>query len=275
MSSSARLLDGKVAVITGAARGQGRSHALTLARHGASILALDVCRRVSSASYEPATSADLEQTAHLVQELGGRIITGEVDVRDQQALADVVRSGTQTLGGLDIAIANAGVNVWTSLLDADDDDPWDDTIGTNLTGAYNTLRAVAPIMVDGGRGGSIILTSSAGGLKAIPGMIAYAASKFGVTGLMRAAALELGQYNIRVNTVHPWAVDTPMGGMPAYGEKLLADNPSYADSFKQILHDPEVASAQDISDAVLFLASPMSRTITGVALPVDQGNTIV
>lgn len=275
MNSTGGLLDKKNALITGAARGQGRSHALTLAKHGASILAVDVCKRVSAASYEAATSADLRETRRMVEEAGGRILTAEIDVRDLTTLTEFVSAGAEKLGGLDVVVANAGVNVWTSLLDAGDDDPWGDTISTNLTGVYNTLRAAAPVMVRGGAGGSIVLISSAGGLKAVPGMIAYAASKFGVTGLMRAAALELGQYNIRVNTVHPWAVDTQMGGMPAYGEELLAANPSYADSFKQVLHDPEIAVPQDISDAVLFLASPMSRTITGVALSVDQGNTIV
>ncbi|MFI5427866.1 mycofactocin-coupled SDR family oxidoreductase [Aeromicrobium sp. UC242_57] len=275
MSTMTGLLEGKVALITGAARGQGRSHALKMAEQGASILALDVCRRVSTAVYDPATPEDLAETHSLVEKAGGKIVTGEIDVRDLGALTEFVRSGAAELGGLDIVVANAGVNVWGGLLDAGDEDPWDDTIGINLTGVYNTLRAAAPLMIKNGQGGSIIITSSATGLKALPGMIAYAASKYGVTGLMKAAAIELGQHEIRVNSVHPWAVNTPMGGMHPFGESILGANPSFVDSFKQVLHDPPLAEASDISDAVLFLASPLARTITGVALPVDQGNTIV
>ncbi|MFI7167193.1 mycofactocin-coupled SDR family oxidoreductase [Rhodococcus erythropolis] len=273
--AESNLLEGKVALVTGAARGQGRTHATTLARHGASILALDICKPVGSTTYAPSTPDDLRDTVHLVEELQRPVLAAEVDVRDAHALGEFIRTGAATLGGLDIVVANAGINIWSGLLDASENDPWNDTIGVNLTGVYNTLKASAPVMVEAGRGGSIIITSSATGLKAMPGMIAYAASKHGVTGLAKAAALELGPHNIRVNSIHPWVVDTPMGVMPPKGAETLAANPSFVDSFKQVLHSPEVAEPQDISDAVLFLASPLSRTITGVALPVDLGNTIV
>jgi SDR family mycofactocin-dependent oxidoreductase len=275
VNSSDQILAGKVALITGAARGQGRSHALLLAEHGASILAVDVCRRVADTVYEPATPEDLEQTRHMVEEAGGRILTAEIDVRDIAALQEFAREGAEAFGGLDIVLANAGINLWSGLLDTFEPDPWEATISVNVTGVYNTLKAAAPIMAKKGRGGSIVITSSAAGIKALPGMIAYATSKHAVVGLMKAAALELGQHNIRVNSVHPWAVDTPMGGFPPIGEKILADNPSYGDSYKQVLHDPELADAKDVSEAILFLVSPMARTITGVTVPVDQGNVIV
>lgn len=242
MTSKSRsdLLDGKVALITGAARGQGRSHATTLARHGASILALDICKPVGSVTYASSTPEELRETVHLVEELGRPAIAAEIDVRDLDSLAEFVRTGSTTLGSLDIVIANAGINMWSGLLDTSADDPWHDTIGVNLTGVYNTLKASAPIMVEAGNGGSIIITSSATGLKAMPGMIAYAASKYGVTGLAKAAALELGPHDIRVNSIHPWVVNTPMGAMPPKGEETLAANPSFVDSFKQVLHSPEV-----------------------------------
>jgi SDR family mycofactocin-dependent oxidoreductase len=267
-------LDGKVAFITGAARGQGRSHAIVLAEQGASIIAVDACKRVSEEAYDPATPADLAETVKLVEDLDGRILAREIDVRDPAGLREIARDGAAEFGGLDIVVANAGVTTWSGMLDISED-LWQDTIDINLTGVFNTIKATAPIMIEHGRGGSIVITSSVAGLKALPGLTHYSASKHGLVGLMKGAAIELAQHHIRVNTVHPWGVDTHMGTTPPIAQKLFEENPQYMDSFKQLLHKPSIATPRDISETVLFLASDASRLITGVALPVDAGATKV
>lgn len=268
------ILDGKVALVTGAARGQGRSHALCLAEQGAAILAVDVCRRVSEEAYLPATPEDLAETVRLVTATGGRILARELDVRDGPSLEQFVRSGAEELGGLDIVVANAGVTTWSTLLEMSGR-LWQDTIDINLTGVFNTLKASVPILVEQGRGGSIVIISSVAGIKALPGLAHYSASKHGLVGLMKAAAIELAPYRIRVNTIHPWGVDTPMGETPAKAHTMFEEHPSYQASFGQLLHEPSIATPQDISEAVLFLVSPASRLITGIQLPVDAGATKV
>lgn len=268
------ILDGKVAFITGAARGQGRSHAVHLAEHGAAIVAVDVCKRVSQEAYDPATPEDLAETVRLVEAKGGRILAREMDVRDSAAMSEVARDGAAQFGGLDIVVANAGVTTWSTLLDMPDE-LWQDTIDINLTGVYKTLKATVPLMVEQGRGGAIVIISSVAGIKALPGLSHYSASKHGIVGLMKAAAIELAPFKIRVNTIHPWGVDTHMGQTPPKAQQMLADNPSFGGSFGQLLHEPSIASPLDISEAVLFLVSPASRLITGIQLPVDAGATKV
>lgn len=267
-------LVGTVAFVTGAARGQGRSHAVLLAEQGAAIIAVDVCKNVSTAAYDPATSEDLEETVRLVEEGGGRIMAAELDVRDSSGMTAFVRSAATELGGLDIVVANAGISTWSTLLEMSEQ-VWDEMIDINLTGVFKTLKASVPVMVEHGQGGSIVIISSVAGIKALPGMSHYSATKHGVVGLMKAAAIELAPHRIRVNTVHPWGVDTHMGSTPDHARQMFVDNPSFMSSFGQLLHEPSIATPRDISEAVLFLVSPAARLITGVQLPVDAGATKV
>jgi SDR family mycofactocin-dependent oxidoreductase len=264
---------GKVAFITGAARGQGRAHAVRLAEEGADIIAVDICREVAPAPYPPATPEDLAETVRLVEGLGRRIVAREVDVRDGGALGAVCHDGAAELGGIDIVIANAGINSWNRFWEMPDEQ-WQTLIDVNLTGVFKTMKAAVPIMIEQGRGGSIILVSSVAGLKSLPAQAHYASAKHGLVGLCKAAAIELGPHNIRVNSVHPWGVDTPMGHDESIYE-VLAQNPTYAASFASILADPPIASARDIADAVLWLASDESRIITAAQIPLDMGATKV
>lgn len=202
---------GKVAFVTGAARGQGRSHAIRLAEEGADIIAVDVCEPISRSSViPPSTSDDLAETADLVKAQNRRIVTAQVDVRDYDGLKSAVDSGVEQLGRLDIIVANAGIGNGGETLDKTSESDWQDMIDVNLTGVWKTVKAGVPHLLSGGRGGSIVLTSSVGGLKAYPHTGHYIAAKHGVVGLMRTFAVELGQHSIRVNSVHPTNVNTPM-----------------------------------------------------------------
>jgi (+)-trans-carveol dehydrogenase len=204
-------VEGKVAFITGAARGQGRSHAVRLAQEGADIIAIDICKPISSSSEIPASIPDdLAETANLVKAQNRRIVTAEVDVRDYAGLKSVVDSGVEQLGRLDIVVANAGIGNGGNTLDKTSEQDWQDMIDVNLSGVWKTVKAGVPHILAGGRGGSIILTSSVGGLKAYPHTGHYIAAKHGVVGLMRTFAVELGSQSIRVNSVHPTNVNTPM-----------------------------------------------------------------
>ncbi len=267
-------LDGAVAFVTGAARGQGRAHAQLLAEHGAAIIAMDSCRPVDTTTYPPASPDDLAETVRLVESAGGRILAREADVRDLPEMSELVRAGAERFGGLDIVVANAGINTWATLADMDER-VWDETIDINLTGVFKTLRAAVPVMIEHGRGGSIVITSSVAGIKGLPAMSHYSAAKHGVVGLMKSAAIELAPHNIRVNTVHPWGVDTAMARRQENAIRILTENPSFNASFQQLLNDPPIATPRDIAEAVLFLASPRSRLITGIELPVDAGATKV
>ena len=195
----AERLEGKVAFITGAARGQGRSHAVRLAEEGADIIAIDICGPVSSnPQIEPATPEDLVETADLVKRLNRRIVTAEGDVRDYDALKTAVDSGVEQLGRLDVVVANAGIGNGGQTLDRTSQDDWTDMIDVNLSGVWKTVKAAVPHLIAQGEGGSIILTSSVGGLKAYPHTGHYIAAKHGVIGLMRTFAVELGEHFIRV-----------------------------------------------------------------------------
>jgi (+)-trans-carveol dehydrogenase len=269
---------GKVAFITGAARGQGRSHAVRLAEEGADIIGVDICSQVDSVPYPMATPADLAETVRLVEGLGRRMVATEADVRDAAGLSAALASGITELGRLDIVVANAGI--WShARAENMSADMWQDMIDINLTGVFNTCQAALPHLMQGGHGGSIIITSSTAGLRGHANNLHYAAAKHGVVGIMRNLAHELAPFSIRVNTVHPTTVATDML-MNQSMFKLFRphlDAPTVEETipaFKTVnlLPIPWV-EAIDISNAVLFLASDESRYITSVALPVDGGAT--
>lgn len=274
-------VEGKVAFVTGAARGQGRSHAVRLAQEGADIIAIDVCKPVTApGGIPPSTPEDLAETADLVKNLNRRIVTAEVDVRDYAALKAAVDGGVEQLGRLDIIVANAGIGNGGETLDQTSEEDWDDMIGTNLTGVWKTVKAGVPHMIAGGNGGSIILTSSVGGLKAYPHTGHYVAAKHGVVGLMRAFAVELGQHMIRVNSVHPTHVSTQMlhneGTFKMFRPDL--ENPGVDDMAPicQMFHTLPIPWVDpiDVSNAVLFFSSDEGRYLTGVTLPIDAGSCL-
>ncbi|WP_208024655.1 mycofactocin-coupled SDR family oxidoreductase [Amycolatopsis pithecellobii] len=272
-------LDNKVAFVTGAARGQGRSHAVRLAEEGADIIAVDICGAVSSNFAPPATGEDLEETAELVKKLGRRISSAVADVRDYGQLVDALERGVAELGRLDIVCANAGVVSYARSHELSAVE-WQQTIDVNLTGVWNTCRAAVPTLLEQGEGGSIVITSSSAGLKPAENMGHYAASKHGVLGLMKTMALELGPSSIRVNAVNPGAVDTPLIHNAGTYEVFASDLERVSrDDFEErvaplmVLPIPWVDPV-DVSNAVLFLASDESRYVTGVALPVDGGQVL-
>ncbi|MGV9670820.1 mycofactocin-coupled SDR family oxidoreductase [Gordonia sp. NPDC003504] len=269
MTSAGRVA-GKVAFITGAARGQGRAEAVALAEEGADVILCDVCAPPTDTDYPAATPEDLAETVALVEKTGRSAVHAEVDVRDLDGMVELVTRGVDQLGRLDIVVANAGVVSWGRFWEMSVD-RWRDMIDINLTGVFNTLRAAAPTMIDLGNGGSIIATSSVAGIKSLPGQSHYSAAKHGVVGLVKSAAIELAPYRIRVNSIHPWGVNTPMGSQGPEGTTVFTDNPSYAAAMGQYWFDPPISEPEDIANAVLFLAGDESRTITGIQLPVDHG----
>ncbi|WP_174184190.1 mycofactocin-coupled SDR family oxidoreductase [Nocardia barduliensis] len=273
-------VEGKVAFITGAARGQGRSHAVRLAQEGADIIAVDVCKQLDNVPFPMSTPEDLATTADLVKAEGRRVFTAEVDVRDYAALKSALDSGVEQLGRLDVIVANAGIgNEGGQLLDLEEN-LWDDMIDVNLGGVWKTVKAGAPHLIAGGRGGSIVLTSSVGGLKAYPNVGHYVAAKHGVVGLMRTFAVELGHHSIRVNSVHPTHVNTPMvmneGTYKLFRPDLENPGPADLEPICRMFHTLPVAWVEpvDISNAVLYLASDESRFVTGVPLPIDAGSML-
>jgi len=273
-------VEGKVAFITGAARGQGRSHAVRLAQEGADIIAIDICKQIDSVQIPLSTPEDLAETADLVKGLNRRIYTAEVDVRDYAALKAAVDAGVGQLGRLDIIVANAGIGNGGATLDKTSEGDWTDMIDVNLGGVWKTVKAGVPHILEGGRGGSIVLTSSVGGLKAYPHTGHYVAAKHGVVGLMRTFAVELGQHNIRVNSVHPTNVNTPLfmneGTMRLFRPDLQNPGPDDMKVVAQMMHTLPIGwvEPEDISNAVLFLASDEARYITGVTLPIDAGSCL-
>ncbi|MDT5252878.1 MAG: (+)-trans-carveol dehydrogenase [Mycobacterium sp.] len=279
-------VEGKVAFITGAARGQGRAHAVRLAQEGADIIAIDICKQIEGFLNPPSTPEDLAKTADLVRGHNRRIFTAEIDVRDYEALKAAVDSGVEQLGRLDVIVANAGISNAGSddgdTLDKVSERDWQDMIDVNLSGVWKTVKAGVPHILAGGRGGSIVLTSSVNGFKAYTNLLLghYVASKHGVVGLMRAFAVELGQHMIRVNSVHPTFVNTPMllneGLYKMVRPDLENPGPDDLAPFCQAFHTLPIpwVEAEDISNAVLFLASDESRYITGVTLPIDAGQCL-
>lgn len=274
-------VEGKVAFVTGAARGQGRSHAVRLAEEGADIIAVDVCKPIVKNTTIPAsTPEDLAETADLVKGLNRRIVTAEVDVRDFDALKAAVDSGVEQLGRLDIIVANAGIGNGGDTLDKTSEYDWQEMIDVNLSSVWKSVKAGVPHILAGGKGGSIILTSSVGGIKAYPHCGSCVAAKHGVVGIMRSFAVELGQHMIRVNSVHPTHVATPMlhneGTFKMFRPDLENPGPDDMAPICQMFHTLPIpwVEPQDISNAVLFLASDESRYITGVTLPVDAGGCL-
>ena len=271
MSGVSGALQGRVAFITGAARGQGRAHAIRLAREGADIIALDICAPVSeSITYAAATPEELAETVRAVEAEGRKVLAREVDIRDDAALRQLVSDGVEQFGRLDILVANAGVLSWGRVWELTDEQ-WDAVIGVNLSGTWRSLRAVIPVMIEAGNGGSIVVVSSSAGLKATPGNGHYSAAKHGLVGLTNALAIELGEFAIRVNSIHPYSVDTPMVE-PELMRQVFAEHPRYVHSFGPMLLQPNgFMAADEVSDVVVWLAGAGSGTLTGAQIPVDKG----
>ncbi|MGW0173994.1 mycofactocin-coupled SDR family oxidoreductase [Rhodococcus sp. NPDC003322] len=272
---------GKVAFVTGAARGQGRSHALRLAEEGADIIALDLAEGIDTVTpfYPAATEDDLAETARGVEHLGRRIVTGKVDVRDFEGVSGFLDRGVAELGRVDIVVANAGIFISGEPAHRITEAEWDDVLDVNLKGVWHTCKAAVPHLIEQGDGGSIVITSSTAGIKGTRNAGAYAASKHAVVGLMRTLVNELGGYRIRTNTVHPGATDTDMimndrcfnlflPGVDHPTKEQVAPLFAGANAIPVPWADPI-----DVSNAVLFLASDEARYVTGTQLRVDAGFT--
>lgn len=272
-------VEGKVAFITGAARGQGRAHAIRLAEEGADVIAIDVCGPIETVNYPMPTPEDLDEVAREVEKRGRKAFTRVVDVRDQAAMRKVVADGVAELGGLDIVIANAGI---LAISVDEPEDPsdrqkvWQTTLEINVGGVWNTVEAVAPVMKEAGKGGAIVLTCSTQGLKYAANndisLTSYTVAKHGMVGLMRCTAADLAPYSIRVNSVHPTGVTTPMVTNEVMGE-YGAKHPRLGELMGNLLPVPTV-EPEDITEAVLYLVADSGRYVTGVTLPVDAGHLI-
>ena len=274
-------LTGRVAFVTGAARGQGRAYAVRLAREGADVIISYICAQVSdTVPYAGSTPEDLAETARLVEAEGRRVLSRTVDIRDDAALRQLVADGVATFGRLDVVVANAGVLSWGRLWELSDEQ-WNTVIDVNLTGTWRTLRAVIPAMIEAGNGGSIVIISSSAGLKATPGNGHYAASKHGLTSLTNTLAIELGEYGIRVNSIHPYSIATPMilnDAMLA----VLGKHPSFLHSFAPMPYQPpakadkeakrkDFMTAEEAAEVVVWLAGDRSGLLSGSQISVDRG----
>jgi SDR family mycofactocin-dependent oxidoreductase len=264
-------LDGKVAFITGAARGQGRSHAIRLAEEGADIIAVDICAQLDSVTYPMGTADELAETVKAVEALDRRIVARQADVREFAQLQQAFEDGTAALGPVDIVLANAGIGAGGAPVNEDQE--WDDVVGVNLKGVWNTGRVAIPSMIKRGQGGAIVLTSSTGGLVGVgiptAGFLGYTAAKHGVIGLMRSWANFLAPYSIRVNSVAPTAVRTPMaadGNLAAIMERAPALAHALSNAMPVDLVEP-----LDVSNAIAWLVSDDARYVTGSVIPVDAG----
>ncbi|GFG64311.1 3-ketoacyl-ACP reductase [Mycobacterium kubicae] len=264
-------LKGRVALITGAARGQGRAHAVRLAADGADVIAVDLCEQIASVPYPLASSEDLAATVKLVEDTGARIVARQGDVRDAASLSSALQAGLDEFGRLDIVVANAGIAPMAAGADG-----WRDVIDVNLTGVHNTVEVAKPVLIEQGSGGSIVLISSAAGLAGIgsadAGSIGYTAAKHGLVGLMRVYANLLARHNIRVNSLHPSGVDTPMINNEFTRQwlaDLVAESGSPPDMGNAL--PVQILQPEDVANAVAWLASDQARYITGVTLPVDAG----
>jgi SDR family mycofactocin-dependent oxidoreductase len=269
-------LGGKVALISGAARGQGRSHARLLAELGADVVGFDICRQLPSVGYPMATREDLDETARLVAAAGRRMLAAEADVRDLDAVTKLVERAYQEFGHIDIVIANAGIFPAGGRRRRELSG-WHDAIDVMLTGVFNTVWPVKDRMVAQGTGGSIVLVSSTAGLKGLPadgstGSLGYVAAKHGVVGLMRAWANELGPHGIRVNSVHPSGVNTPMVVNEAF-QQFLATHPEASENMRNVL-PVDLLEPEDVSHAIAYLVADQGRYVTGQTLGVDAGYNI-
>ena len=271
--------EGKVVLITGAARGQGRSHAVAFASEGADIIAIDICENIATVNYDLATLEDLEETERLVKELGQRIMAIKADVRSLDQMEHAVEESIRHLGRLDIVCANAGIISLAKAWELTSTE-WQDVIDVNQTGVWNTIKSTVPHMIEAGRGGSIVITASLAGMQGQRNAIAYIASKHAIIGMMKSLANELNPYSIRVNSVNPTNVATPMLLNEGVYRRFRPDleNPTEADvtegfSTLNLMPVPYVQSS-DVSDSVLFLCSDAARYLTGVSLPVDAGGFV-
>ncbi len=280
MTTGTGTLEGRVAFVTGAARGQGRAHAVRLASEGADIIAIDICGPVAdSVTYPAATSEELADTVRGVEATGRKVLARQVDIRDLAAQRQVVADGVEQFGRLDIVVANAGILSWGRTFELSEEQ-WNSVIDVNLNGTWRTIRAAVPAMIEAGNGGSIIIVSSSAGTKATPGNGHYAASKHGLVALTNTLAIEVGEYGIRVNSIHPYSIDTPMVEPEAMME-LFAKHPNFLHSFKPMPYKPvnhdgkkglqEFMTAEEVSDVVAWLAGDGSATISGTQLAVDRG----
>jgi SDR family mycofactocin-dependent oxidoreductase len=280
MAAGNGTLEGRVAFVTGAARGQGRAHAVRLAQEGADIIAIDICAPVSDTiTYPAATSEELAETVRAVEEAGRKVLAREVDIRDLAAQQQVVADGVEQFGRLDILVANAGILSWGRMFEMSEEQ-WDTVIDVNLNGTWRTIRAAVPAMIEAGNGGSVIIVSSSAGLKATPGNSHYAASKHGLTAITNSLALEVGEFGIRVNSIHPYSINTPMVEPDAMME-VFKNYPTYLHSFapmplKPVNHDgkpglQEFMSPEEVSDVVAWLAGDGSMTISGSQIAIDRG----
>lgn len=272
-------LEGKVALITGAARGQGRSHALRLAAEGADIIAIDICADIDTMDYPNAGPDDLQETVAQVEALGRRIVASETDVRDNTAIRTAVDRAHATFGRIDIVLSNAGI---VRLSDRPDDNgqAWQDVLSTNLSGGFHVVNAAVPHIISGGRGGSIVFTGSTAGVRPTASLntaaLAYTASKWGLVGLCKQYAASLAEHSIRVNIVHPTGVASGMTMNEAMGRLAQEAAAGGSNSISQMQNAMPIAILQpsDISDAIAFLVSDQAKWITGVSLPVDAGFSI-
>ena len=279
-SPTRRRLEGKVAFISGAARGMGRSHAVALAKEGADIIAFDICGPVHAQGAPASSEADLAETVRAVEALDRRIIAATCDARDHEGVSAFLGRGVAELGRLDVVVANAGINgPGVTLADSTYED-WASVIDTNLTGIFNTVHAALPVLLEAGRGGSIVLISSSLALRPAAHFGAYTTAKHGVVGLMKSLAVELGGHSIRVNSVHPTGVNTDLlvneSTFKLFRPDLEAPTVDDAmDSYYglNILPIPWV-EASDVSTVVTFLASDDARYITGSMIPVDAGMSL-
>lgn len=280
MNTSPTPLAGKVALVTGAARAQGRAHAVRLASEGADVVVVDLCAPVSdSVTYPAPTPDDLAETVRLVENTGRRAISAVLDIRELGPLQDLVADTIATFGRLDIVVANAGVLSWGRLWELPEDD-WDMVIGVNLSGTWRTIRAAVPAMIEADNGGSIIIVSSSAGLKATPGNGHYSASKAGLVALTNSLALEVGEFGIRVNSIHPYSVDTPMIDPEGMGE-LFGRFPAFLHSFSPMpLKDArrdgvstlaDFMPPEEVADVISYLAGDGSRSVSGAQIPFDRG----
>jgi SDR family mycofactocin-dependent oxidoreductase len=268
-------LAGRTALVTGAAHGQGRAHCLRLASEGADIIAIDLCEQALDVAYPLGTWEELKETVAGVEQFGRRAFAAKADIRSRADLDEVLRATQADFPRLDILVANAGIGAYGRVLETPIK-TWDQIIAVNLTGAFNTVQAFAPRMIAGGLGGSIIITSSVSGLKGLPFVGAYTASKHGLQGLARVLAQELAEYGIRVNTVNPGPINTPLTTDKTGPALLTGDGPEatlFYGSFKTML--PVAGSgfleAEEVSAAVAWLASDDAKYVTGLAVPVDAG----
>jgi SDR family mycofactocin-dependent oxidoreductase len=271
--------DGKVAFVTGAARGQGRSHAVRFAEEGADIIAVDLCGQIDSVAYPMTTPEDLDETVNLVEKTGRRIVAAQGDVRDFQVLRTAVANGLAEFGRIDFVLANAGILPGVGE-QRHDIAAFVDSVSVMLNGVYYTVEAALPGMLDHGEGGAIVVTSSTAGLNSLcptfssrsHGLAGYHAAKHGVVGLMRYYATSLAEKNIRVNTVHPTGVATPMIVNEPFAQ-LMAEHPEGASALQAPL-PVELIEAADVSEAMVYLCGRSGRYITGVTLPVDGGISV-